>query len=282
MSGRKRALRVFSLLAIAVATGQGVEHIRDSNRAMASVDTADPAPSTDDGLTGLRGVTMVAATTEPGANSKCGVSITLAAAPSAMIDVDLSAPCARGERVVIRYSDISFTAMTGADGTLEMQLPALEAETLVAAYFEGSAIALGKITVPDAAAHTRLGVEMPYPARFALRAREGDMLYVGGAGAQPPYSRSPIRTLGAVNGSDRIVAQVYTFPSQDLNASDLSVELRITEDTCGQTLPLTAVLSSNGRLSKVEHSVAVPLCGTSGDILVLKNLLRDLRVAARN
>jgi hypothetical protein len=282
MRGRKRALRVFSLLAIAVATGQGVEHIRNANPAMASAEAADPSVPADDGLTGLRGVTMVAATTDPGHNSKCGVSIALAAAPSAMIDVDLSAPCARGERVVIRYSDISFTAMTGADGTLEMQLPALETETLVAAYFEGSAIALGKVAVPDAVAYTRLGVEMPYPARFALRAQEGDMLYVGGAGAQPPYSRSPIRTLGAMNGSDRIVAQVYTYSSQDLKAGDLSVELRITEDTCGQTLPLRAVLSSEGRLTKVEHSVAVPLCGTSGDILVLKNLLHDLRLASRN
>jgi hypothetical protein len=282
MIGRRRAFRVFCVLAIAVATGQGVEHIRDSGRAIASAGTADAPPATADGLGGVRGVTMVAATKDPGQKGKCGVAMTLAPAPSAMINVALTAPCARGERVVLRYSDLSFTAMTGADGKLQMQLPALEEETLVAAYFEGSAIALAKVAVPDVANHVRFGIEMQHPARFALRAQEGAMLYVGGGGPQSSDPHSPIQTLGSVTGSDRIVAQVYSFPGLTPVETDLSVEVRITEETCGRTLPLTAILSRAGRVTRVEHSVAVPLCGTSGDILVLKNLLHDLRLATPN
>lgn len=282
MSGRKRIYRVAAVLAIAVASGQGVEHIRESNRASSAAIVQAQAPLPADDASKLRGITSVASTTDPAQGGKCSVSMVLGAAPSAMINLSLASPCARGERVVIRYSDISFTTLTGADGTLRLQLPALERETLVAAYFEGSAIALAKVTVPDIGDFVRFGVEMPFPAKFDLRAMEGDTLYVGSSGTVPRDATSRIHTLGAPAVSDRIISQVYTFSGLDMTDSALSVEVRITEETCGQTLPLTAVLSRGGVLESAEHRISVPLCGTSGDILVLKNLLHDLRLAVPN
>jgi hypothetical protein len=77
-----------------------------------------------------------------------------------------------------------------------------------------------------------------------------------------------------------VLARVYSVPGSDLGAADITGELRITPASCGRTLRLETVYSASGIATHAERSISVPLCGTAGDILVLKNLAPALKLAA--
>lgn len=281
MNLRKRAIRVVAVLGVAFAAGQVVETLRVPSQVGNPVSGAGDLASVAfaDGLLDLRGITPVAATLNDPATAGCVPQLELGAAPLGMIDLALTAPCNRGERVVIRHAGLSFTVQTSPEGTLRLQLPALETEALVAAYFNSAQIALAKVTVPDATDHVRFAVQMAYPAQFDLRAEADGQVSVGSYGRTAAMPGRSIQPLGLGTVSQPLLAQVYSYPSADM-AADLSVEIKITADTCGRTLPVETLLARGGKVSVTKLAVAVPLCGTSGDILVLKNLVHDLTLAA--
>lgn len=296
MFGGKRILRVLSVMAVALAAGQLAETLRPSASGI-RVAASNPAPEHGKGrvllAAGVLGaasladgsgsslplvtaITSVAATIEGRGPADCDPVLRLSAAPAAMIDLVLSAPCNRGERLVIRHSGLSFTAQTSPDGQLHLQIPAFESEALVAAYFHNSEVALSRVDVPEALSHARIAVQMALPAQFDLRANEGGQVYVGSSGRSGEGSQRRIISLGSSSVPQPILAQVYTLPANDLSAADMTVELRITPETCGRTIPAEIILGQGGNVSRSIVPVTVPLCGTSGDILLLKNLLRDL------
>jgi hypothetical protein len=118
--------------------------------------------------------------------------------------------------------------------------------------------------VSDLSGHTRFAAQMTHPAQFVLR----------------PGGLAETHLLGTGTVPHPILAQIVDIPGAKLPSDDLRVELKITPETCGRTLPLVSVLSRAGVVRQIEDAIAVPLCGTSGDILVLKNLLSDLTLAA--
>lgn len=277
-------MRVTAVLAVAFATGQAVESLRES--------AADPAGSGGvvadlpqsaslwpaGELPDIKGITPVAAAaTQAHGSDACAPSLSLAAAPGALIDLALRAPCNAAERIVIRHAGISFTAMTGAGGQLALTLPALERDALVAAYFEGSAVALASVAVPEVTHRSRFAFQVPYPVEFRLQAEEGDIVHVGGTAGQ-----GRIMTLGSEAVAQPLMAQVYTFPGIDLASSSLSVEVRISDLTCGRSFPAEIRISQGGAVTAQTRRIEVPICGTSGDILVLKNLLPAPTLAAPN
>jgi hypothetical protein len=85
--------------------------------------------------------------------------------------------------------------------------------------------------------------------------------------------------LGTASVHNPALAVVYTYPKDLQPRVELAIELRIGPETCGQTLPAQTVFSRFGRVQVADRKIAVPLCGTSGDILVLKNLAPDLTLA---
>lgn len=299
MIGRKRIFRVLAVLFVAVSAGELVETLRPTavsarleaaalvrpaelatSVAQGLPDSASLSAGQDAGMPRLTGITPVAGTARERGAQSCEVTLGLAASPGAMIDVLLAAPCNRGERVVIRHSGLSFTAMTNVDGRLRLQIPALSADALVAAYFDSSEIALAKVAIPDAASHARFAVQMALPAQFDLRADEGGQVFSGNGGGSADSGFRKILTLGTLKVAQPMLAQVYTLPQGDADLADVTVELKITPETCGRTLPAEAILARNGTVTARLLQVSVPLCGTSGDILLLKNLLHDLKLAA--
>jgi hypothetical protein len=279
MNGRKRAVRIIAVLSVALAAGQVAESMRDPVQNAAPLAEPETASQLDDGLPPLSGITSVAATTTGRATPQCAPSLDLAAAPRAMIDLMLNAPCNKAERVVIRHAGLSFTAVTSPEGTLRLQLPALEPEALVAAYFDGSQIALGKIAVPDATDHIRFAVQMPPSVEFALRAEDAGKGEIGTSRNAYEASQN-VLLLGQGVVAQPLRAQVYSYAAADAFAPNVAVDIKINADTCGRTLPAETLLARGGKVTVTKLAVAMPLCGTASDILVLKNLLSDLTLAA--
>ena len=86
--------------------------------------------------------------------------------------------------------------------------------------------------------------------------------------------------LGATTVQSPVLARVYSVRGPGLGQADITGELRITPASCGRTLRVETVYSTSGVASHDERSISVPLCGTAGDILVLKNLAPAVTLAA--
>ena len=233
----------------------------------------------DRGVGELTGITSVAASTPAVGGDHCRPELELAALSGAMIHLTLTAPCNRSERIVVRHSGLSFSAQTQADGRATILLPALKTEALVAVYLQDSRLVLGKLQVPDTARYTRFAIAWEHPAEFELRVTDGDKVLVGNAAASLGGDQRVI-ALGTPGVQSPLLARVYSVSGPDLGQVDITGELRITPASCGRTLRVETVYSAAGIATEAERAITVPLCGTAGDILVLKNLAPALKIAA--
>lgn len=227
----------------------------------------------------LVSITPVAATTPVPDSDHCQPQMELSAMPGAMIQMALSAPCNRNERIIVRHSGLSFTSRIESSGGARILLPALKTEALVAVYMADAHLVLGTVAVPDAASYTRYAVAWEWPTELELRATDGEKVLVGTAASFGGEAQRVI-SLGTADVQSPVMANVYSTFGPDLGMVDLTGELRITPASCGRTLRLETVYSADGQVSVQEQDVAVPLCGTAGDILLLKNLGADPKLAA--
>jgi hypothetical protein len=294
----KKVLRISAAIAVAVAAAHTAERLKGDasqqsllqaamERDAAEAGTvgmsagssvpmsASLRTSTSGALGDLVGITAVSGTTEPQGGDRCRPSMLLTAVPGAMIHLALSAPCNRNERIVVRHSGLSFATRTEASGTATVLFPALKSDALVAVYLADAHLVLGNVDVPEVGAYSRFAVTWEWPAEVELRVTDGDRLLVGTA---PVIGGEPQRvmSLGRSDVQSPVMAHVYSVPGKTLGPADLTGELRITPASCGRTLRLDTVHSAAGVAMPRAETVAVPLCGTAGDILVLKNLAAPL------
>lgn len=295
----KRVLRVSAVLAVAVGAAHTAETLkapaaghsllltaadavrneRPVDRVAAAVpESASLSTPSATGLGTVTGITSVAAEAPSQGGAGCDAQLALSPLPGAMIEARLTAPCNRGERFVVRHSGLSFSAQTKADGLATVVLPALRGDAMVAVYLEDSRLVLGRVDVPDAASYARYAISWSSPLEMELRVTDGDRVLIG----SPSLSGSEqgVFALGQANLASPVLARVYSVPGKDLGTADITGELLITPATCGRTVRVEAVHSASGIATTTEQTVAVPLCGTAGDILVLKNLAPGLKLAA--
>lgn len=299
MLWRQKILRISAALGVAFAAAHTAERLKAPAVEQSILVTAaeivasDPAKAPGSpvprsaslgaagtpGLDDLVGITSVAATTPVAGGDRCRPELELAPQPGAMIHLSLSAPCNRNQRIVVRHSGLAFSAQTQADGQAALVFPALKSDAMVAVYLQDARLVLGKVEVPDATAYTRFAVIWDDPAEFELRVTDGSKVLVGSTTPMPGEDQRVI-ALGQPGTQVPVHAQVYSAPGHDLGQVDITGELRITPASCGRTLRLETVYSAGGLTNHAEREVTVPLCGTAGDILVLKNLGAPLKLAA--
>lgn len=295
----KKFLRIAAAIAVAFVAAHTAESRKgqeNQQSLMASVErdaesvavtgaTVSPLPvsasmevSPDAGLGELTGITSVAAVVPPEAGDHCRPAMQLSAVEGAMIHLSLSAPCNRNQRIVVRHSGLSFAVRTQTDGAATVLFPAMKPDATVAVYLADARLVLGKVAVPEITRFSRIAVMWEWPAEVALRVTDGDKVLVG----TPPRigSTAPdVFSLGTPDVQSPVMAEVYSVPGRHLEQAELTGELRITPASCGRTLRLDTVRSDAGVTSVSEQFVPVPLCGTAGDILLLKNLGADLTLS---
>lgn len=301
MLWRYKILRISAALGVAFGAAHTAERLKapngepsvlvaaarlatEANPKVTGPETSVPqsASLSDPGKPGLGeviGITAVAATMPVADGDRCHPSLELQALPGAMVGVSLSAPCNRNERVVIRHAGLSFASRTQVDGNLTAFLPALKTDAMVAVYLQDSHLVLGRVDVPEAANYSRLALVWEPPAEFELRVTDGYKVLVGNSTPMPGEEQRVI-ALGQQSVQAPVLARVYSVPGPDLGQVDITGEMRITPASCGRTLRLETVYSSGGVAKASERAVPVPLCGTAGDILLLKNLGAPLKLAA--
>ncbi|PRX31183.1 hypothetical protein SAMN05216257_10437 [Meinhardsimonia xiamenensis] len=224
----------------------------------------------------------------------CGPMLSASAAPAAMISLTLSAPCRGGQRVEIAAGPLVFDARIDALGTLRLDVPALLVITPVTARFADDTVLTAEVEAPDATRFERVALLWSGEgAGLQVHALEHGADYGGPGHVWAGAPRGPERALagrggfltrlGNAEGDQARFAEVYTFPSGMARRDGvvrLSIEAEVTARNCGRDVRGETVQPTLGGGLETRHiTFAMPECDALGQFLVLKNLLRDLRLA---
>jgi hypothetical protein len=209
-----------------------------------------------------------------------------------MIGVSLVAPCAKDARVVIAHEGLTITGKTNAEGSLFLSIPALAVEAQVIARLPSGNEVEESVRVPAMATLRRMGVQWHDADAFQLHAFENGAGYgeSGHISADEPQTPTTglsgtggfITLLGDTSVELPMMAEIYTFPAGIAANADITIEAAVTDATCGRELLGETIMTLAGEVYISELTLAMPECDAVGDILVLKNLLTDLTIAAAN
>ena len=219
----------------------------------------------------------------------CPVTLTADVAAGAMMALTLEAPCHREERLTLHHQGLMLTEVTDAEGRLSLELPALAEQALVIAAFDSGRGATTQIEVPSLAFYDRVVLQWKGDSGLHLHAREFGSGHVWAASAGDLTRTAAgeggfLTLLGARDTPDALQAEVYTFPRAAARVSgtiNLSIEAEVTAANCAQRVEaLTLDLRSGKAPHAADLSLEMPDCESTGDFLVLKNLIEDLKIAA--
>lgn len=223
----------------------------------------------------------------------CETRLTATPLEDAMVHLKLSATCRPTERVEIAHGPLRFAMMTSAVGDLEVRVPAMTPSAQFTASFSDRTKARAIAVLPDAADHDRVALQWTGDSAMSIHAFEF------GAGQNDPghvhrnmREAAIVRTdetggrifsLGDRNLDAPSLAEVYSFPRGSVERTGvvrLHVEAEVTPFTCGKETSAEAVQTGPEGPRAITVRLAMPDCDAVGDILVLKNILRDLKIAS--
>ena len=228
-------------------------------------------------------------------NLSCDVSMTATPLPAALVSLQLTAPCLTGERVVIHHGDLKFADSIGPDGILTVDVPALaENATFVAVLTNGDG-AMVQTEVPSLQFYDRVAIQWHGATGLGLHAREYGADYNSSGHVWREARRDVTAIVEGNKGflirvgnpdlPEPLLAEVYTFPTGSAKMSgevSLSIEAEVNGLNCGRRIS-AGTIEIRGASPAVTHSLNVdmPECDATGELLVLKNLLQDLKIAGK-
>ena len=224
----------------------------------------------------------------------CAVEITAEAGIAAMVNLDLAAPCYANSPVTITHEGLRFTTATDATGSLSLAIPAFAEMAEVGLTFDTGAEAVAAVQITDFSSFDRVAMQWQGQTDMQIHAFEYGSDYEEQGHVWAGAAHSPARgerrqggfmtTLGIPGIPGGWVAEVYSFPAAEAPEQGvirLNVEAEVTSATCGRDVRAQILQPGlNGGLEPVELTLAVPSCDAVGEFLVLKNVLRDMKIAS--
>ncbi|KUF10676.1 hypothetical protein [Pseudoponticoccus marisrubri] len=225
----------------------------------------------------------------------CGVELVAKPAAGAMADLTLTAPCKASERVTFHHQGLMFTETVQPDGTLSLSVPALAQQAVFIASFANGDGAMAMLEVSSLDFYDRVAVQWTGGAGLQLHAREYGAAYFtdghvwaaasGDLAAAARGEGGFLVRLGAADAPKALLAEIYSFPSGTARTEGeiaISVEAEVTEANCDQTVEAqTLELRGPEGLRVRDLTLDIPACDSTGDFLVLKNLVEDMKIAGR-
>ena len=225
-------------------------------------------------------------------NLVCGHTLSATAIDFAMVQLTLDAPCLINEQFTLHHNGLTISEVTNGQGIAEFTAPALEENAVFIAAFPNGEGSVATVKVPTFNEFDRAVVQWRGTSGIQLHAFEFGADY-GGEGhvsATTTLTRNQrlggeVSRFGSDDLVDALVAEVYTFPTGATALSGdviLSVEVEVTPANCGRDIKAQSIQKKvDGSLQIQDLLLAVPNCNAIGDFLVLKNLLNDLKIAAK-
>lgn len=221
----------------------------------------------------------------------CAVWLVVTAAPSAMLDVSVYAPCDHDSSVELTHAGLTFDARIGHDNQLVRQIPALSEEGAVTLRMPDGREQTDVVLVPDLAGIDRIALQWTAPAALSLHAYEfgahfGDAGHIHAGNPQGPGnpSRGFMTVLGDPLQPGARMAQVYSYPtgqSPENGQVTLEIEVPVTDATCGKVVSAHALELNGVRGSGQVRTlnVEMPECDGTGGFVVLPGVLPGLQIA---
>lgn len=214
-------------------------------------------------------------------------TITALATPlgGAMVQLDVEAPCLSGERVQVAHADMSFSVQMPDDGRLTQVMPALHEQAVFLVSFGIKERAIAFTEIPELDGYARTVLQWRGDAGWALKAREFSEAAIDWSSEDRPSGdmSGHVVRLGDPSVGNPHVADVYTFPlgtSVRKGTIDLSIEAQVTAKNCGtQITGQTMELLPGSGIIRRDVALTMPDCAQVGEILVLNNVISDVKVA---
>lgn len=268
---------------------------------LASAAPAQPASPAVASLPVVNAAFVEPDTTLPGTvaldtpSSKCDYTLTATPEAAAMVRLSMTAPCMTNARFTLHHNGMMITEVTDAAGLADLLVPALSTNAVFIAAFAGGEGAVGMVDVPTLDMYERAVIQWKGTAGMQIHAREFGAAYGSAGHIWSEASQTPtvaeqgkggfVTRHGAADLDDAFLAEVYTFPTGTISRDGdvaLTVETEVTDANCGRDVEAQAIQKEvGGALKSQDLVLSIPDCDAVGDILVLKNLLNDLKVAAR-
>ncbi|MEM0948793.1 MAG: hypothetical protein AAGK37_15440 [Pseudomonadota bacterium] len=220
----------------------------------------------------------------------CDSDLEAVPASGGMIRLTLTAACEPGATILVEHDALSFKAALAPTGRSVLHVPALRTDASVRVTMGTNPPIDLNVQVPDASLYERVALVGPGMDTMSVHALEfgagpGSAGHVSAARtAGPTDPGSTVLRLGAPDLDEPILAEVYSFPTgRDGREGTvrISVAARVTEENCSGTARIRAIHTTGGGVAPkiTDLSVPMPDCGAVGRILVLKNLVEDLKIA---
>jgi len=226
-------------------------------------------------------------------NFECEVGFTAMAAPGAMVDLTLEAPCYREQMVDIFHAGLRFTEKLDENGLMQVTLPAMEENAFFNAFFTDGQTESTDVLMLTVKDYQRTALFWKAGAGFSLYALEDGSVYGGEGHVSPQTPFEPLRATAGEGGFLTLLGQgkagyqvaIYSYPEMLLDthsAPEISVEAEVQAENCGREISATLTRSTDtGALEIAPLFLTVPGCETIGEYLVLKNLPQKQTIAAK-
>ena len=232
---------------------------------------------------------------QPKRVDECAADLTGELRASAMVALTLTAPCLPHSRVTLHHTGMMFTILTDDRGVAKIDVPALSEKSVFLAMTEDGNGAALEIDVDTVELYDRTVVQSRGISGIGLHALEygadydsDGHVWSGAPRASDVASAGEggfILRLGDPTLANANIAEVYTFPSVTARSGGdvrINVEIDVTDTNCGRVIEGETIQVSRGAQPKVsELNVTMPECEAVGDILLLKNLVNDLKIASK-
>lgn len=219
----------------------------------------------------------------------CKLSVRAVPVADASAHLSIQAPCFPDTQVRVQHSKLEFTALTGADGKLEVIIPVLQQQASFTIKIAGGLNSIAVTDVPDAGNWTRVALQWQGANDLSMHAREfgaepGAPGHVWADHPGNPSTGSTLLRLGDGKGERPLTAEIYSFPrAMGLTGLvTLTAQASVTPENCGQDV-LAEVIDLRGqdRVFTRQLAVTMPDCTAVGNVLVLNNLTEGLKIAAK-
>ncbi|WP_425100770.1 translocase [Tropicibacter sp. S64] len=225
----------------------------------------------------------------------CDMGMQAEPAAGAMVKLSLTASCHADERVTIHHQGMMFTEVMSPEGTLDVTVPALSENALFIAAFVNGEGATANAEVSSLPFYDRVAVQWKGETGLQLHAREFDAAYftpghvwaeaAGDIGAAAAGEGGFLVRLGQRDAPESLMVEVYSFPVGTAKKSGevlMSIEAEVTEANCDRQVEAQTLDIREGSPLRVgDLTLEIPACDSVGDFLVLKNIVEDMKVAAR-
>ena len=221
----------------------------------------------------------------------CTPRLFLTPAPAGTVSLSFRAPCDGGAQVDIRQGLVLASQMLDETGRMMIRMPALTEDVSISVTLNEETLS-ADLSVPNALdfQHVVLMWDGPQHLRlnaFEFGAARNEIGHVWSGAPKTPVRASRGRGgfLTRLTTDTGPSAEIYSVPSGRAlmrGVVRLVVEAEITQASCGRIAYAKAIQpTAFRRQSETDVEVALPDCDRIGEVVLLQNLLRDMRLAGR-